>query len=144
MKNKIKTGIWIDNKQAIIVKLFNGKETVEKIISGIESRVRTKGEGKQFTRMGKQFFTIEKSKEEKLKNQLKKYFDKVIERLKDADSIMIAGPAEAKTGLQKEIAHSKILLSKFKSVEPADSMTDKQVLAFVKNYYEISHKENIK
>ena len=137
MKNKIEAGIWIDNKQAIIVKLFNGKETMEKIFSGIESKVRTKGEGKQFTRMGKQFFTFEKSKEEKLKYQLKDYFDRVIEKIKDADSIIIVGPAEAKTGLHKEISKSKVLLSKIKSVEAADSMTDKQVAALVRNYFEI-------
>ena len=137
MKNKIEAGIWIDNKQAIIVKLFNGKETMEKITSGIENKVRTKGEGKQFTRMGKQFFTFEKSKEEKLKYQLKDYFDRVIEKIKDADSIIIVGPAEAKTGLHKEISKSKVLLSKIKSVEAADSMTDKQVAALVRNYFEI-------
>lgn len=138
MKTQNNTGIWIDSKQAIIVKLNNEIQTIEKVPSGIEGRVRINGEGKQYTRMGKQFFKDEKKDEEKRKHQLTGYFKNVIEKIKDADSILIIGPAESKLGLRKAISQSSIA-AKPVMVDAEDHMTDKQVTAKVKEYFNNNH-----
>lgn len=135
MKTQNNTGIWIDSKQAIIVKLNNNTETVLKVPSGIEGRVRIPGEGKQYTRMGDHFFNDEKKMEEKHNHQLSGYFKNVIEKIKDSDDILIIGPSESKLGLQKAISESKLFSPKRVVVDAEDHMTDKQVVAKVKEHF---------
>ena len=135
MKSENNTGIWIDGKKAVIVQLHNEKETVETILSDIEGHERIEGEGKQFTRMGKQFFSFEKNKEEKHKHQLNGYFKNVLNKIKDADAIMIIGPAETKQGLHKLLSESKTLSKKLVLLEAEDHLTDNQVAAKVREFY---------
>ncbi len=137
MKDEKNTGVWIDSKKAVIVQLHKGKETVQTISSGIEGRVRITGEGKQFTRMGNQYFSFEKKNDEKHKHELSGYFKKVIDQIKDADSIMIIGPAETKLGLHKMISESKKLLGKLVMVDAEDHLTDNQVAAKVRAFFEV-------
>jgi len=135
METKNNTGVWIDSEQAIIVKLNNGQEKLEKITSGIVGRERIDGEGKQYTRMGTHFFTFEKRDEEKRNHHLNDYFKNVIEKIKDADSILIFGPAETKNGLQKAILKKKELSSRLVKVEAEDHLTDNQVKAKVRSFF---------
>ena len=58
MKKKI--GIWIDTKQAVIIKLAQNKHTLKKIESQIETRERVPGEQKKYGRFGNQYMTYEK------------------------------------------------------------------------------------
>ena len=135
------TGVWIDSKEAIIVKLNNGKEVMEKVFSEIEGRERFDGEGKHFTRMGNKYSTFEKRDEEKRKHAFTQYFKNVIEKIKDSDNILVFGPAEAKIGLQKEILKKKDISSKLLMVEAEDHLTDNQVTAKVRKFFS---KEKIK
>ena len=140
MKNMNECGVWIDKKHATIVKLKDGQETINKIESGIDGHVRIDGDGKQFTRMGNQYFDSEKTLEEREKHELKNYFNEVILSLGDVDSILIMGPAEAKLGLFKEVEKHKLLAAKVKSVETAAAMSENQFAATVRDYYNIPHK----
>ena len=54
----------------------------------------------------------------------------------DADDVIIIGPAEAKTGLFKQISENKTTLDKVRLVESADSMSQNQVVALLKKYFE--------
>ncbi len=135
METQNNTGVWIDGKQAIIVKLKKNSETLEKISSGIKGRVRTPGEGKKFTRMGNHFATFETKDEEKHKHKMNYYFKNVIEKIKDADSILIIGPPESKLGLQKAISQSKNIAPKRVMVDAEDHLTDNQVAARVREYF---------
>lgn len=135
MKNKYNTGIWIDSKQAIIVQLINGTEKVEVVNSDIEMRVREKGEKNKSSRMGKQFINSEKKDDEKLKHKLEKYYNDVIDKIKNSESILIVGPAEAKTSLQKLIKTSKAISPKIVIVDSEDKMTNNQIIAKVKNHF---------
>jgi stalled ribosome rescue protein Dom34 len=137
MEERFNVGVWIDSKQAVIVRLHNGNETVEKLESGLITRERIDGEGKQYTRMGSQYFTFEKTEEEKRKHQLDIYFKNIIEAIKNSDSIIIFGPAEAKTGLHKAMLNDKVLASKIMSVEAQDHLTDNQIAAKTREFYNI-------
>lgn len=141
MENTKNTGVWIDSKQAIVVKLNNGGETVEKIFSEIEGRERIEGEGKHFTRMGNKFSTFEKRDEEKRKHQFNDYFKNIIEKIKDADSIIVFGPAEAKIGLQKAILKKKDISPKLLMVEAEDHLTDNQITAKVRTFFRKKNNE---
>lgn len=63
MKKNI--GIWIDSKQAFIIKLSNTKHTIKTIESNIEFRERVEGESKKFGRFGGQYISYEKHRENK-------------------------------------------------------------------------------
>jgi stalled ribosome rescue protein Dom34 len=85
--------------------------------------------------MGKHFFTFEKREEEKRNHHLNDYFKNVIEKIKDSDSIIIFGPAETKNGLQKAILKKKELSSRLVKVEAEDHLTDNQVKAKVRSFF---------
>jgi len=132
MKN---IGIWLDKEKAHIISLENGSESIDMVISEVEnfnvhggSGTRLKG-GPQDVRQDSKFLMREK-------HQLKAYFDSIAEQLVDAKSIVIFGPAQTNTKFFKELeTNYKDIASKVKAVTKADSMTDNQITALVKNFF---------
>jgi stalled ribosome rescue protein Dom34 len=73
---------------------------------------------------------------EREKHQFRNYFNEIIPEIKEADSIVIFGPAEAKIKFKKELEENhKAVDKKVAKVETADSMTDNQVVAWVRDFY---------
>jgi hypothetical protein len=135
MKDRIKAGVWIDTKRAVIMTIRNDQEHLEKVYSGIESRKRLPGVGKQFTRMGKQYFTFEKKEKEKRNQQLKAYFHQVIRRIVNANDLIIIGPATAKLELEKELLKSKASAPTYIKVLTTSRLTEKQIVATIKKFF---------
>ncbi|MDN5203713.1 hypothetical protein QQ008_20150 [Fulvivirgaceae bacterium BMA10] len=132
---KKQLGIWIDTERAVLVALSDGHTSVETIFSDVERITRDEGEGKEFTRFGDQYLDLERKKERRLENQTKQFLDKVIAQLKSCDEFVIFGPAEKKTALKKLIATKPDIAQKLCGVQTADSMTDNQLVAWVKEYF---------
>jgi hypothetical protein len=55
--------------------------------------------------------------------------------IRDAESILIFGPGEAKGGLQKRIAKNN-LGARIVGIETVDKMTDRQIAAKVRQYFQ--------
>ncbi len=73
---------------------------------------------------------------EREKHQLRVYFKKLAEIIKDADAISVFGPGEAKDKFRKEMNERyPQLAAKIKTVETVDSMTDNQIIALVKENF---------
>lgn len=132
---KKRTGIWIDTTRAVIISLENESHNVKTVYSDIEGRVRIPGESKEFTRMGDQFISMETRKENRVHEQKNHYLKDVLHELTDTEELVVFGPAEMKTELKHEIEKDHKLAAKLKSVETTDSMTDNQMVAWVKKYY---------
>jgi len=130
-----KVGIWLDSEKAYIISLINGREKLEKIESNVESRVRYEGEKKSFSRIGGQLVNPQKKKTKRKKQQLKNYFQNILKKTKDAGDIYIFGPAEAKTGLNKEYSKHKELQSKVLRVENSGKLTENQMKAQVREVF---------
>jgi len=131
------TGIWIDSKKAVII-TFKNKESNTKIIySGVEGKNRVDGEGKEFGRFGDQFSTLEKKLEKKYQLEIIEYLKEVIKELESTDDLVLFGPAQVKIEFKKLIEKDNKLLKKLLDVVDADSMTDNQLVAWVKKYYSI-------
>jgi hypothetical protein len=64
-------------------------------------------------------------------NHLNSYYDRVIAVLRDADSIQIFGPGEAKGELRKRLEHEG-LKGHVLAIETVDKMTDRQIAAKVR------------
>ena len=130
-----KTGVWIDLNKAIIVKLNNSDASKKTLNSGIESKVREEGEKNDSGRFGKQFIAPEKTREHKLQHKVNDYLKKVITEITDSDELVIFGPANMKTELQKKIEQHSGAKTLSPEVVTADSMTENQTVAWVKKYY---------
>ena len=132
MKN---IGIWIDKEKAHIVSIENSKEEFTTIQSEIEN-YRPVGGSRSKTRWGPQDVIQDSKFLERKKHQLKNYFKKIAEKIEDADAIAIFGPADTNLKLKQELAGNyKQLSKKIKTIRKADSMTNNQVMALVKNYF---------
>lgn len=132
------TGIWLDKEQAIIINLSAGSHTIKYLESNITTRERFPGEGKKFGRFGSQFLSMESKKRNAVKNQSEEYLKNIISELKNTDKLVVFGPAEMKILLEKAILGNNLISDKLLAVEPADNMTENQLVAWVKGYYERS------
>ena len=133
MKN---TGIWLDKDKALIVTIDNNTERLNTITSNIE---HYKAHGGSGTRLkgGPQDVVQDSRYLERENHQLKKYFKNVAEAVNNTDALVIFGPAETNERFAKELHKNySILSTKIKGVEKADSMTDNQVKAWVRDFFE--------
>ena len=128
-------GIWIDLEKAYIVKLQDGKESLEVIDSNVEKHIRLSGGARSKTPFGPQEIASERKPEERRKHQLTRFYRDVIKNIEDVSRVYIMGPGEAKKALNKEIARAKRLSAIRVVVETADKMTEKQLIAKVKDFY---------
>jgi hypothetical protein len=136
-------GIWLDHKEAFVVSLENtqhfaegNQETIKHIESNMERRVRLSGGSRsRKTPYGPQEISVDSKQEDRIKGQLRKYYQQIIRQASDAERILIFGPGEAKIELKKEIEKSKGLAGKIKKIETADKMSQKQIAAKVKTFF---------
>jgi len=137
MKNwKKQTGVWIDSSEAIIVTLFDGKENITEIKSGIENKIYHDDEGYKGTFSGDRHGSSETKFEERKRNQMDHFFKDVMSQVKESDELFIFGPAETKTKLQQKIFDEHFIdYRKLKSVQTSTKMTPNQILANVKEFY---------
>jgi stalled ribosome rescue protein Dom34 len=132
---KKQTGVWLDKEKAIIINLDEGKHSIKYIDSDIEGRERFPGEGKNFGRFGSQFLSMENKKKNRTKKQLTTYLKRIVSEIKNADEIVLFGPAEMKTELEKLILDDHTFKGKLLGVKPADSITENQIVAWVKEFF---------
>jgi len=128
-------GIWLDQKEAMIVTLYENTASTKMIYSEIETRERIPGESKIYGRFGDQFLNDEKNKENRINELTTRYLSNIVDQLMKADEILIFGPAQIKTKLEKLIQKNHVLAAKLKSVQNANNMTDNQKVAYVKEYF---------
>ena len=130
-----KVGVWLDKKNAIIVTLYNGKTSVNTLLSNIEDYHIHGGSGTRL-KGGPQDVVQDSKYLEREKQQLKKYFNDIISEIKDANAIVLFGAAETCSKLNKHlINHYKDLSKKVKDVVKMDSINKNQVKAWVKAFF---------
>ena len=127
-------GLWIDHREAIIVILADGSEEVKHIASSNEKHIRYSGSSHSKTPEGLNEVTSEDQRDRRFGNHLNKYYDDVIAAIRDADSIKIFGPGEAKGELEKRIEREG-LKAHVLAIETADKMTDHQISAKVRELF---------
>ena len=125
-------GLWIDHKQAYLI--WNEEGKVEVIPSRIEPPAHYSG-GTQLGGKLNQKADTEARRSDRFRLQINKYYQQVMTALKDASSIFIMGPGEAKIEFQKAIKKSKDLQKRLLKVETTDKMTKNQMIAYVRKFY---------
>lgn len=133
MKKNI--GIWMDSSQAVVVKLSNDSHSLKKIESSIDSRERVPGETKKYGRFGGQYITYEKNRRNRKYEQTNLYFKNLVKELDNCNSIVLFGPSNMKHLFEKEIVKNMQIANKLAGVVNSDSLTENQIVAWVKDYY---------
>lgn len=129
---KTQAGLWIDHREAIIVMITNGDEQITQVPSGSGKHIRYSGSSHSTTPEGLKEVTAEDQRDRKFTNLLNGYYDEVIAVIREADSIQIYGPGEAKGELEKRL-ELKGLKNHIITVEAADRMTQNQISAKVRD-----------
>jgi len=121
---KKKVGLWIDHKKAVIV-LVAGKDTELKLISSdIEKHHRQSGVATP----------ADDIRQRELTAHLNSFYDEVVSNIRNAESILILGPGEAKGELKKRLERDH-LGRLIVGVNTSDKMTEKQIVALVRGHY---------
>lgn len=131
-------GIWIDHRKAVVVVVTDKGEEVKQINSGVETQLRRSDASGSKTQYEPLQVPADDLREKALKGHLKLYYDEVISCIHDADSILIFGPGEAKTELKTHLERHK-LTGRIAGIETVDRMTDRQIMAKVRQYFLFSH-----
>lgn len=127
---KKQAGLWIDHRKAVIVIVTEEGEETKKVTSNMEKHVRfTGGDGSEDG-------SSEDVRDRQFGNHLNAYYDQVIAVIRDAESIQIFGPGEAKGELEKRIEHEG-LKSHILAIETVDKMTDAQISAKVRERFPV-------
>ena len=126
---KKEVGLWIDHREAVLVTITDEEEKTTRIYSDIEVEAHFSGRSRS---AGSQ--DAENMQDRKYKNKLGRYYDAIIGNIRDADSIRIFGPGEAKGELVKRLK-SKNLRKQIMSIETTDKLTDPQIAAKVRQHY---------
>jgi stalled ribosome rescue protein Dom34 len=124
---KSKVGLWIDHRKAVIVTITDKGEEISTINSQMEKHVRFSGEAAEGG-------AGEDVRDRGFGNHLAAYYDKVIAYLREAESILIFGPGEAKGELEARLTkegHKGPTVS----VETTDKMTDPQIAEKVRQHF---------
>lgn len=129
-----KAGVWIDHKQAIVVLVTEAGSEIKKIAFDFGQPVRSVGSSRTKNKYTPNDFIAEDRQERKVENDRKDYYDDVIAAIREATSILILGPGEAKGEFSKRIK-SKKLRSVTVELETADKMTDRQLAAKVGEHF---------
>jgi len=129
-------GLWLDHEKAIIVSLMDESHKVIHVESDIEGRFRLTGGSRSNTPWGIQSATSESKRDFRYSKHLNIYFQHIIDLLKEAKQIYIFGPGEAKFELKKKIEKNNMFLDKISDIETTDKLTEPQIVAKVKKYFE--------
>ncbi len=128
------TGIWLDHRKAIVFSFVGDIEHKHVILSGVQTRLRTPGEGKAYTRMGQAFIAPEHQQEERIRHQLNRYYEAINSYVQDATEILIFGPGEAKIELEKAMGQHPEMKGKIREVVAANRLTERQIAARVREF----------
>ncbi|MCW5515764.1 hypothetical protein [Muriicola sp. Z0-33] len=130
-----KIGIWLDKKTAYIVTIIGEEATMETLDSELEF-FNVRGGSRSKTRWGPQQVVQDSRYLEREKHQLKKYFTEIVEKIRDAHAVVIFGPGQTGQQLEKEIAeHHHEFAPRIVKVEKANSMSDNQIVAWVREFF---------
>ena len=121
-------GLWIDHRKAVVVFISDDGEESKEIESDIEKHTRFSGGSRSEQGGG------EDQQDRQYIGHLNTYYDEVIAQLRDAESILLFGPGEAKGELEKRLAN-KGLGGRIVAIETVDKMTDRQIAAKVRQHF---------
>ena len=131
---KTAVGLWIDHRKAIVVAITGKGEEMGVVISKAEKQLRRTGDSPLKGSYEASQVPASDSRQRALTGNLNIYYDAVIACIRDAESILIFGPGDAKDELKKRLKRNN-LGGRIAGTETVDKMTDRQIAAKVRKYF---------
>jgi hypothetical protein len=131
---KKEVGLWIDHRKAVIVVITDKGEEIKLIVSKVEKQLRRSGGSPLKGPHEASQVPADDSRERAFTGHLNIYYDAVIASIRDAEAILILGPGEAKVELKKRL-ESEELGGRIVGIETVDKMTDRQIVAKVRQRF---------
>jgi hypothetical protein len=125
---KRQVGLWIDHRETFAVFIGDDGEQTKRIESGMEKHVRFSGGNRS------EEGSADDQRDRRFTAHLNRYYDEVISSIRDAESILLFGPGEAKKELEKRLA-GQGLGGRIVAVETADKMTGGEISAKVRQHF---------
>jgi len=131
---RTRVGVWIDHRKAVVVAVTEKGEEIGLIISKVEKQLRRSGDSPLKGSHESQQVPADDSRQRKFTGDLNIYYDAVIACVRDAESILIFGPGEAKGELRTRLEKNN-LGGHVAAIETVDKMTDRQIAAKVRQHF---------
>ena len=132
---KMTAGLWIDHRKAVIVTISAEGEKTMEIRSNVEKQPG-RFEGVRSTEPYEaQLVKADDSRERDFTGHLDHYYEEVTSAIREAESILIFGPGEAKGELKNHLDQAR-LGGSIIALETIDKMTDHQIVAKVREYFD--------
>ena len=132
---KMTAGLWIDHRKAVIVTISAEGEKTMEIRSNVEKQPG-RFEGVRSTEPYEaQLVKADDSRERDFTGHLDHYYTEVTTAIREAESILIFGPGEAKGELKNHLDQAR-LGGSIIALETIDKMTDHQIVAKVREYFD--------
>jgi hypothetical protein len=130
-----KVGLWIDHRKAVIVAVTDKEEVTSLIISRVEKHLKRSLRAGEKSSYESQLVPSDNRRLKAFTGHLNIYFEAVIACVRNAESILIFGPGEAKGELKKRLERDS-LGGRIVGVETIDKMTDRQIAAKVRKHFQ--------
>ena len=131
--SKPEAGLWIDHREAVIVVLSKDGEVTKRMPSGAETQLRRTGEP-AVGRFEYQAVPADDSRQREYNGHEARYYDEIVAYLRDAGTVLIFGPGEAKGELKKRFELHKAG-PRLAIMETTDKMSEHQIVAHVRHYF---------
>lgn len=126
-------GVWIDHAAARVVELGNGSPRFFTVPSEVEPKRRSRART-DVPRPWHIGGSTEHRDRNRREEQLKHFYDRVLESLLSADAILLIGPGEAKRELLGRMERKGSLRARVLQTETASRLTDGQFLARLRRF----------
>ncbi|OHB58161.1 MAG: hypothetical protein A2Y12_07815 [Planctomycetes bacterium GWF2_42_9] len=133
---KRKAGVWVDHRKAIIVFLGDEKQEIKHINSNVEKQTQRAVGSRSGGKFESQIVPSDDRQQSEFTEHLNTYYNNIIACIRDAESILILGPGEAKGELKKHL-ESKKLGELIVGVETIDNITEPQIAAKVREFFKL-------
>ncbi len=134
---RTRVGLWMDHRKAVIVVVTDKDEEMKLIVSKVEKQLRRSGGSPLRGPHEALQVPADDSREREFTGHLNIYYDAIIACTRDSEAILILGPGEAKGELKKRLEKNN-LGGRIVGVETVDKMTDRQIAAKVRQYFQVN------
>jgi len=129
-----KVGVWIDHRRAVIVAVTPTEQHSVRIVSNVEKHLERTGDSPLKGRFEAAQVPADDRRQRALTGALNIFYDAVLAAVRDATSLIILGPGEAKGQLKSRLLKKK-LGARIAAVEAMDNASDRQIAAKVREYF---------